>query len=540
MCIRDSISILPVIEEEELIGTGATVTQAQVQTNTIGKVVTLQVVTKEQKTFTVTVQQDNTGASQIIDTRPVGEITTTVEVPVETNSSSVNVNPTSGVRTQFTVSVNITSSLTFVPESITQEQCVPVAVQNTDYATTQEQVIQSQCQNGTGIQTTVLINTTDSTIQPVVVDQHLIPIVDVGIVPVVPEVVVTEQQFSTVITQNVQLQHFIDYVQGANPILSGVTPTNTIIDTIGSHTIKITAVFKIQNKIERVVTLEDTDTGVVSIIEDVEIPEIKPVTVQTNVTETGLTVITSNSVEEIQIVNPQITTIIEQIKNQFPVFNPEQIESIQSTNFSVSSQVTIVAEVQVGVEQQFTVNANPQTGAINIIDSQILPPIMVKPVKQPTVVIPPSEYTTAEVLEVVTFVQTQEISVIGAGSTVQNISTKPLSNGQIYTVVLQNPQGQNFTSTLIKDPNTGVINVMDVREIKVQVQQQTTVQVQASVTITKVDEHTGVTTIQTNDPNEINTNEQTIQVITYINQNNDNVQNCQVQSTETRDYESNT
>jgi len=546
------VTILPQVEEiqKDVFQGTVEVTKSTIKETSVGSVITMEVKNTKQEVFSVTVQIDVKGTVTVLDSRPIGQPERIIEVPIEPKTTAITVNKKSGVRTTFSVSVDVKEEIKFVPEPVKIEQCTAVGVQETEYQNVFEQVILTKCTDRC-MKTTVLItkpnsntngNTngnTNSNTEPQVIAEEQIPLEDCVKAPVVEEVTFTKEEFTSEIKTNTVLQHSVQYVEKQNPVLVGITPVDTVVDTIG-ESVKTTLVYEVNEKIERVVTIENTVTQEVTIIEDTQIEEIKSVAVTTDVTEQGYTVVTSNSVEEIKIVNPKIEFVFEEVQQVFPIFKPEQIETIQTTEMTETSQVTIVAEVEVGVKQQFTANVNQQTGAVQIIDTQVLPPVMIKPVRPPCVVVPPTEYIKPEVMEVVSLVQTQQTSIVGVSTSVQEVQVKQLKNAQIYTVVLQNPEGQKFTSSITKDKKTGVTQVLDVREVReTTVTTTTTTTIKKSVTITKVDEHTGVTTVQTTDPVVIQESPKTQTVLQYIQQQNPELKNCRVESTETREYESN-
>ncbi len=314
---------------------------------------------------------------------------------------------------------------------------------------------------------------------------------------------------------NVNLQATISKIVEVNVALTGITPITTIIDTY-QNTIKTTLVYKVEEKTETVVTITNIQTQEVTIIEDIKIDEIKQVTVMTNLTSEGKTVVISNSVEEIKKVNIHIESAITTISQKFTEVTLQSIESIQSTNLSLTSEVTIVYEVSTGVSQQVTVSINSQTGVTTILDAQILPPVLIHPIRPPCVIIPPTEYVTPEIMTVVSTIQLQEVKILGESSHVVEIKSETHHNAIIYTAIMQSESKTNFTVKVEKDIKTGVIQINDIREVKTTIQTEIAVETKSSITVSKIDKHTGVVIVQTNDIKLIKSSQQTISVLNFI------------------------
>jgi hypothetical protein len=149
------------------------------------------------------------------------------------------------------------------------------------------------------------------------------------------------------------------------------------------NSIKTTFVFEVQGKLERIVTIQNQQSTTVTIIEDAFIvATIKPVTSIVKVdVQTGLTVKISNDISIVQQYQSNIQQIINDIKIKVPSFTTEQIEYIQTTELSHTSEIIIISESSgVTVQVEVSVNSKGQINIIDVIETPIKPIGCIKPI----------------------------------------------------------------------------------------------------------------------------------------------------------------
>ena len=72
--------------------------------------------------------------------------------------------------------------------------------------------------------------------------------------PVIPEVLISKEAFDDTVEEDKSLQVVIQTIKEANPALANIKPSNAVIQEM-SETSKITIIFEIEEKKERVVVV---------------------------------------------------------------------------------------------------------------------------------------------------------------------------------------------------------------------------------------------------------------------------------------------
>ena len=149
------------------------------------------------------------------------------------------------------------------------------------------------------------------------------------------------------IKKNTGLQKVVEKVTEAHQDLTGIFPTKIITETIGNKVISQVS-YQEQHIISTVVT--DVSTGEVEEVSVEPIPvEIKPIILETTVTEEGTTIINTNTVDQVLQYNENFMSILEEMKMAVPMIMTEQILGIRvevSEDVDAPQKVYVVFETE--------------------------------------------------------------------------------------------------------------------------------------------------------------------------------------------------
>lgn len=374
----------------------------------------------------------------------------------------INVDLVTGVRKEWKVTSQILTQILVRPTVIQTQECEAVGVETRNYSSSTEQTTLSRCKNGTGVQTTIIIDKQSGV--STILDEHLIDIGLVGVAPVIPEVIIAKHNFEITVTRDVTLQTVVDFVKVQNPVLIDETPISTVVETHGQIR-KVTMVFEVRKQKERVVTIYNPNLeNPTTIIEDIKIEDISPVSVTTSTNSAGQTVVISNSVQEIRKVTAQVDTAITTISQTYGEVNIGDIESVETSQLTGSTDFTFVIRTQSGMTQQISASVISSTGTVVITDSQVLPVnnTVIKPVPLPIVTIGPETPIATEIVEVIG--GNEEFSnQIGQNIQVVSITSQTSSIGNAYQVVVTSESSNEFTVIIEQDALTQEFIIVDSR-----------------------------------------------------------------------------
>ena len=102
---------------------------------------------------------------------------------VQTGKVEVSVSAVTGIKTEFTSSTNVTSQISQNIISVIRNGCTPVGIQRRYFNAVEQDIVQSECRDGSAIQTIVNVNTITQKIS--VLSEVSINITEIGTAPVV-------------------------------------------------------------------------------------------------------------------------------------------------------------------------------------------------------------------------------------------------------------------------------------------------------------------------------------------------------------------
>ncbi len=188
-------------------------------------------------------------------------------------------------------------------------------------------------------------------------------------------------------------------------------------------------IYEINGTTERVVTVYNTTgKGKPIVIEDIKITlEDKQITFINRTTETGAQVIITNSVHTAIKVDTKVELVIDEVKIKYPSISIENIETVESTEFSATVEYNFVSKNTNGVMEQVQVTLVKATNEIRITNVQAINinmeyGVIVEPAMIPCVEVLPEEYNNFEYKNVVDFIQNTQTSV--KNSKVVSITTQ--------------------------------------------------------------------------------------------------------------------
>lgn len=155
---------------------------------------------------------------------------------------------------------------------------------------------------------------------------------------------------------------------------------------------KLFVLTKKDGKNYRLVVLKDQKTQTLQLVDEGFVIDKQPTATVINPNQDGTTtVITSN----IDPSKPQVQTLITALNKNGIDTKTTKLESMQYTETTKTIEyVAVLTDSQGKAVRQVTISQDKQTKEMTLIDSRALEPeeSYVKPIENPSVVIPPSDY----------------------------------------------------------------------------------------------------------------------------------------------------
>lgn len=290
--------------------------------------------------------------------QPAREIITQVSVNILTGVQTTVTNSPAEIRNTIvrthaidTILATRVELTTYTIESIVERR----------YETQVEETILFLGPNNQTAQVTVSVNPETNVVVEIGYVKPAINLTAMTILPVVHEETLGQGDLQVAIVSNPVISEIITLIHEGHPELVAIQPVTTVIEEMET-TIKMTVVFMVDGKKQRIVVIKNGNEEKPVIIEEiVTLPvEIKPITSIVKIDPaTGIQTQISNDLTVFTTYISNIQQIINDVKIKVPSLNTEQIEYIESTQLSNGNSVIVISESNgVTVEVDFTINQN--------------------------------------------------------------------------------------------------------------------------------------------------------------------------------------
>ena len=196
---------------------------------------------------------------------------------------------------------------------------------------------------------------------------------------------------------------------------------------------------KKEGKEQRLIVLKDKTSGEIQLIAEGEVVSTKPTATVVQANNDGTKTVTTNKIEQ----TTQVKTVVETLKHNDIKINPSDIESLQYTEGSKSTEYVVVLKDSNGnPTKQVTITEDKKTKQTAIIDFTTLETQVqyIKPIQYPTVTIPASEYYTPEIKELISKVDSQVENV--QFTKINKIEVSNTTTSKKYTMIVENEKGK--------------------------------------------------------------------------------------------------
>lgn len=164
---------------------------------------------------------------------------------------------------------------------------------------------------------------------------------------------------------------------------------------------KLFIISKKEGKDYRMVVLKDKDSQELELIDEGFIVVQKPTATIVTENKDGTTTVTTNKIDKSQT---SVKTVVETLKKSSINIDSSKIESLQTTEGPKSIEyVAVLVDAHGTPSKQVTITLDKQTKETTIVDYTTIDSkeTVIKPVQQPSVTIPVSDYYKPEVKELI-------------------------------------------------------------------------------------------------------------------------------------------
>ena len=204
------------------------------------------------------------------------------------------------------------------------------------------------------------------------------------------------------------------------------------------------------------VVLKDKDSQELELIDEGFIVVKKPTATIITENKDGTTTVTTNKIEKSQT---SVKTVVETLKKSSINIDSSKIESLQTTEGPKSTEyVAVLVDSHGTPSKQVTITQDKVTKETTIIDYTTIDSkaTVIKPVEQPSVTIPVSDYYKPEVKELISKVETKvekEVTI----TKVNKIDVTETTNAKKYDFVVETNKGTQTQISVIQiNGETGV------------------------------------------------------------------------------------
>ena len=217
---------------------------------------------------------------------------------------------------------------------------------------------------------TVIVTVTDKKTNEVkVIAQKPVPQEQVDqpeITKIIPQTVVTGTIYDEVIKKDVPLQNVIKQVKDNHPEIKEPKPTKVVVDKVGEKTVT-----EVNYKNVTVTVVTDSKTGKVEEVSSSPLPkesDRKPVVLEQTITDDGAKIVTSNKIEQIEKVVPNVRPAITEVSKIIPI----KTEDIKTITTSVDENTyTVITVDQTNKVKEVTFTYEPEKPKpVKVIDLQ--------------------------------------------------------------------------------------------------------------------------------------------------------------------------
>lgn len=332
------------------------------------------------------------------------------------------------------------------------------------------------------------------------------------------------------LSKSVEAKEVFDYLYKIQPSFRQNLVQNIKVEETDSIK-KLFIISKKEGKDYRMVILKDKDSQELELIDEGFIVAHKPTATIVTENKDGTTTVTTNKIDKSQT---SVKTVVETLKKSSINIDSSKIESLQTTEGPKSIEyVAVLVDSHGTPSKQVTITQDKVTKETTIIDYTTIDSKanVIKPVEQPSVTIPVSDYYKPEVKELISKVETKvekEVTI----TKVNKIDVTETTNAKKYDFVVETNKGTQTQISVIQVNGETGVQVVKVQPY-VQIGSET-FKKQTKV-VKKVDEF-GVQVEFTNDVHEISTNQNTNAAITAIKIENPDLSGYEVVSSQTKKY----
>lgn len=248
----------------------------------------------------------------------------------------------------------------------------------------------------------------------------------------------------------------------------------------------------------------------------------------------GTTSVTTNNIDYSLHSTKNIITTLKQ--NKIDTTTTE-ISSISTIEGQHSIQYTLILTDLAGTPtKQATIIQDKQTNQTTLtdvtsIDSQ---PNYIKPVTDPVISIPASQFYKPEIKDLLTIIQRNSEESITI-TKVKKITVVNTTLASRYELTVENPKGEEITISAIQDKGDQSVQVISVKPVKTTEEAVSS----ANITNTKTVNNYGVTVEYTNDKAALSTDQNINVAVNYIHTQLPSFQDYEVISSLTKTYTQN-
>jgi hypothetical protein len=250
------------------------------------------------------------------------------------------------------------------------------------------------------------------------------------------------------LSKSVEAKEVFDYLYKIQP-----TFRQNLVETLqveqGDTVKKVFIITKKDGKDYRLVVLKDQKTQTLQLVDEGYVVDKQPTATILESNQDGTTTVTTSNIDPSK---PQVQTLIAALKKNGIDTTVIKLESMQYTEGPKAIEyVAVLADSKGNPTRQVTISQDKQTKEITLIDNRVLEPEVtyMKPVENPSVVIPPSDYFKPEVKDLISKVESKVESQVTITKVIK-ITVTNSTGAQKYEMLVEDSKGKTMQIAAIQ------------------------------------------------------------------------------------------